>query len=76
MCVGGSQPKAAPAPAQAAPVNNEVAELDDSLDKDLSDKSQNGKRKLKIARNQNNSLNIPGGNSGGGSAAPNISGTV
>jgi hypothetical protein len=79
MCVGGT-PKAAPAPAQAAPVTSAAPEFaadayDNETASETSNKQKMGKRDLKIARNRKGSdLNIPGATPA--SPTANISGTV
>ena len=67
MCIGGT-PKAAPAPAQAAPVTSSAPEFAaDTYEMETASetgkKKKKGKRDLRIARNQGSAVNIPGATS-------------
>jgi nucleoid-associated protein YgaU len=68
MCVGGSAPKAAPPPAQAAPVSDVTPEMEMEEDNRFSDrnkKKRKGVKGLRIDR----TMNVGGEAAGNG---PNI----
>lgn len=67
MCIGGT-PKAAPAPAQAAPVTSATPDFaadtyENETASESGAKKKKGKRDLRIARNQGSAVNIPGASS-------------
>lgn len=71
MCMGGSAPDPLPPPAQAAPVTSQAPEFaadmyENETQSETGAKKRKGKKALRISRNANSSLNIPGTGSGSG----------